>query len=388
MAQLVAERGENTYTIEVRDSSGTAHKVSPNRINYLRKAMFKEIPLLQNIAVGKADNTVDLLFEKGMPLPLKKLRTYTQIVEVSKGDPLSAILIPLVEGSNDRADRNIEIGRLRISSEEVKRDVPAGSEVEFTLSIDQSNILTAMAYVPILDQEFPLSIDLQRPEIDKNLIKTEAKTEISRFKSIEEKAEMVNDTKAKAALTKIKSENLVGEVENALDLIDKGGDAEDMLLNRLRGLRIGIDEVESALEWPVLVKNAENNKENAEKLINGSDYADNSDKEFLSRLCKEHAYALEAEDPDLIRRVISELDDLYYSVARKDPGFWVTLFENIHSSRSDMTDQGLANDLIGQGRRSIDNNDVEGLRSAVRQLFRLLPRSEAEKISGLRGTVI
>jgi hypothetical protein len=52
-----------------------------------------------------------------------------------------------------------------------------------------------------------------------------------------------------------------------------------------------------------------------------------------------------------------------------------------------MTDQGLVNDLFAQGHRSIDSGDVDGLRSSVRQLVRLLPREEAAKIPGFGGTV-
>jgi len=387
MTQLVAERGENEYTIEVQDGTGTVWQTTPKRMSYLRKAMFKEIPLSHSIAVAKADNTVDPLFEKGMPLPLKKMKTYTQTVAVRKDDPQSEINIPLVEGSNELADRNILQGRLIITSSEVKRDVPAGSSIDFTLTVDQSNRLTGIVYVDVLDQEFEKAIELERPKVDTNKIKADARAEIRRFHTIEEQVHEVGDEKAKAALQRIKTEKTLEEVENALTLIDKGGDAEDMLLNRLRGLRLGLDEVESVLAWPVLMKEAEKNKADAEKMVKDSKHADVDDKTRLSHLLKEYDHAIQIENPDLLRRVSSEFDDLYYTLAHKDPGYWVAVFENLRSSRNNMTDQGLANDLFAQGHRSIDSGDVDGLRSAVRQLGRLLPREEAAKIPGLGGTV-
>ncbi len=388
MTQLVADRGENTYTIEVSDASGTLQKAIPDKICYLRKAMFKEIPLSHNIAVAKADNSVDPLFEKGMPLPLKKMRQYTQTLPVTKADPNSAIRIPLVEGSNERADRNMIIGYLTIKSEEIRRNVPAGSEIEFTLSVDLSNRLTATAYVPILDQEFPWAIDLEKPQVDTNRIKREATAEITLFKSLEEKVNEMGDEKAKVALARIKEEKIVEEVENALALVDKGDDSGGMLLNRLRDLKLGIDEIESALEWPSLVKEAEKNKAEAEKIVTESKYADNADKDTFSKLCKELEHALEIHDTDLLRRASSELNDLLFDIDRKDPGHWVGLFEYLRTLTDKMMEKGLANDLINQGNRAIDNNDLDGLRSSVRQLIRLLPSEEAEKISGLGSTII
>jgi molecular chaperone DnaK len=356
-------------------------------MSYLRKIMFKEIPLSHSLAVAKADNTVDPLFEKGMPLPLKKMKPYIQTVAVKKDDPQSEINIPLVEGSNELADRNILIGRMIIPSGEVKRDIPGGSNIDFTLTVDQSNRLTGIVYVDILDQEFTKAIELIRPEVDKNKILADARAEIRRFHAIEEQVQEVKSEKAKAALQRIKTEKVVEEVESAMDLIDNGGDAEDMLLNRLRGLRLGLDEVQSVLAWPVLVKEAEKNKNDVEKLIKDSKHADVDDKTLLSHLLKEYDHALQEENTDLLRRVSSEFDDLYYTVARKDPGYWVAIFENLRSSRNNMTDQGLVNDLFAQGHRSIDSGDVDGLRSSVRQLVRLLPREEAAKIPGFGGTV-
>lgn len=383
ITQLAAERGENVYEIEVQDTTGTVQKANPGKISYLRKVMFKETPLTNSIAVEKADNTIDLLFEKGLPLPLKKMRTYQQSLHVYKDNPDTAIRIPLVDGSNIKADRNSRVGCLEITSDRIKRDVPVGSEVEFTLSIDEFNRMTAMAYVPILDQEFEETIDLVKREVDIDRVKHEAEAEISRFNFITDRVSEVGDETAAQALDQIREQKLVEHVKKAMDLVDSHGDGGS-LIHHIRNLRVGIDEVESALEWPIMVKDTQYNKEWAEKVIN-SKYADPEEKALFSRLCDEYDHAIEARDSDLLRRVNSEFDDLYWDIYRRNPGFWVAQFENLQNSRSKMEDPGLADELLNQGRRSMDNGDLDGLKSAVRQLYKLLPRVEAQTIQAAAG---
>ena len=63
-------------------------------------------------------------------------------------------------GNRALADRNVLIGTLEITSDKIKRDLPAGTEIEVTLHMDTSRILTVVAYVPLLDEEFPTKIEL------------------------------------------------------------------------------------------------------------------------------------------------------------------------------------------------------------------------------------
>ena len=48
------------------------------------------------------------------------------------------IRIPIVEGENELADRNRLIDTIEIKASNIRREVPTGSEIELTLSIDTS----------------------------------------------------------------------------------------------------------------------------------------------------------------------------------------------------------------------------------------------------------
>jgi len=54
-----------------------------------------------------------------------------------------------------------------------------------------------------------------------------------------------------------------------------------------------------------------------------------------------------------------------------------------------MRDKDQADTLINMGRKAINSNDVEGLKSAVRQLLALLPAAQQEAVrQGFGSTVI
>lgn len=382
-ATLSADRGENVYTITLYDNKGSVRKTSPDKMSYLRKAMFREIPLQQTISVARADNSVDIMFEKGMPLPLRKLASYRQTIAVSKSDNSGEVRITLVEGPNKRADRNTIIGDIVIKPSQINRDIPLHAEVELTLEIDESSNLTVVAEIPAIDQVFTEVLDPTKPKCDKERLRRDAQAVISRAESLVEQSSDINNEHADELLIKIDKQQLVNEVQKAMELLDTGSDAEQKLLHHVRNLRIELDKVEDLQKWPKYVREAEKNRDDAENIIDKSTYAETSDRSAFDAISKDHQNAMENEDVDLLRRVSLEFDDLYYEIARRNPAYWAKLFEDLGDYRSDMTDQGLANDLFAQGHRSISTGDVDGLRSAVRQLAKLIPRDVAESIPGI-----
>jgi len=84
----------------------------------------------------------------------KQRGTNRTVQTIRQGQTDELIKIPIIEGENDLADRNRHIDDLLIQAANIRRDLPAGSEVEVTLRIDESRIITATAYVPLLDEEF------------------------------------------------------------------------------------------------------------------------------------------------------------------------------------------------------------------------------------------
>ena len=84
----------------------------------------------------------------------------------------------------------------------------------------------------------------------------------------------------------------------------------------------------------------------------------------------------------MLRRKLDEIDRLSLQVLLEQPGFWVALFDDLKSRRSQMRDQNAAGQLITQGDRAMQSNNVTGLKEAVRQLIGLLPEGDRPSIPG------
>jgi molecular chaperone DnaK len=152
-------------------------------------------------------------------------------------------------------------------------------------------------------------------------------------------------------------------------------------------LRQAIDEVEDALDWPDLVRKAETEIRDTAEVVRKHGKSD--DRELAAALEREAREAIKSHEADLLRQKIGEITGLYLRIMRDQPGWWVGLLEHLEGRRSVMHDKDQADSLFNMARKAINSNDVDGLRSAVKQLLALLPAAQQQEISrGFGSTVI
>jgi hypothetical protein len=126
--------------------------------------------------------------EKGTPLPAHKRHILHTAFDAKRGQDGDPIRVPVVEGENQRrADRNRLIGTLSIAASRIRRDVPAGSEVEVTIDIDPSRLIRTKAYIPYLDEEFEAVLQFN-PEVNPvDKLKTDLAAEKKRLDEVRTK---------------------------------------------------------------------------------------------------------------------------------------------------------------------------------------------------------
>lgn len=155
--------------------------------------------------------------------------------------------IPIIEGQNRQADRNRPIGSIKIFGNQIKRDVPAGSEVEITIEIDKSRLVRAKAYIPVVDEEFEGVFPMEKPIPNPNQLKENAEKEKQRLCEIRKKVSSTGDLKATQLLQKVDEERMEHEVESTLAASNIDPDAANKCENRIFDLRVAIDDIEDAL---------------------------------------------------------------------------------------------------------------------------------------------
>jgi molecular chaperone DnaK len=326
--------------------------------------------------------------EKGTPLPARRRITLKTAVEAKRGEGGDLIRVPVVEGENlRRADRNMLIGTLTVNASKIKRDIPVGSEIDVFIEIDQSRLIRTKAYIPWIDEEFEDVFSDKKVKQSPDKLKEEVESEKKRLEGVRKKADTVTDGKARDTLQRIDGERMVHDVDAALGSVLDDPESADNCGKRLLDLRQAIDDAEDALEWPDLVREAEEEVRDTQEVVR--QYGKPGDREMVAALEQDIQEIIKSHDSDLLRRKVGEISSLRLRIMREQPGFWVGLLNHLEGMKGVMRDSDEAELLINGGRKAINSNDVDALRSIVQQLLALLPPAQQDAMrKGFDSTVI
>lgn len=377
-----ADRGvRNEYSIVLRDTQGRRLATEPNSFHYTIGAGVGAQPLINSLGISTAANDYDRLFNRGDELPLKKAAVYLTIRPVKKGMNSEAIVIPIVEGESQLGDRNRLVGAVKVEGTAISRDLPAGSEIELTIKVDESRIITAEAYVPILEQEFPTKIDLGRKSQAPEELTKEYETELKRLAGLEQRATAAGATTVRQRIDTLEASPMVTDVRHLVELPDDP-DAMIQLDKRLVELKGAIDGIADALELPSVRAEARNALEALTDVDRRWGSADHHQKVAALVAACEALLRKENAGPDLRKRT-NDAWGLYFAICDAQPAFWVEQLQWIEKGTDRIADKARASKLLDQGRAFISQNNVDGLRNVVKALWDLMPAAVVE--SAQRG---
>ena len=390
VATVYADRDRrNEFLIELMDANGNHCQTIPDRFPYTIGITISAQTLVNNIGIGLANGDALWFFEKGTTLPAKKRDTRLHTTEALRsGDSGTILRIPVVEGNNKRADRNMLIGWLEVTGQNVPRDVPAGSPIEVTIAVDESRIAKVLAYVPRLDEEFENILDPKYSKLDEHMVADHSEKAKIHLEKIREQAKLAGFARADDLLNRIEDEQLARQTDIPPTVIQQDKqDALDTCERRRLELDARLDEIEELISWPVLIAEAEAQIASGHDIVN--QYGDSQDVADFSRLTEETRKSIASKNTDSVQQKTRNLSQLVMQVLMKHPGWWLAQLEHLETEYKDnMRDQAEAERLFAQGRRAITNQDFENLKIAVRQLWGLLPDEITEQLRGYRSTVI
>jgi molecular chaperone DnaK len=222
-SKIVAEKNcRNEYLVELKDSKGNQYSTVPDRFIYTVGITVSAQTIVNNIVIAQSNNSVVQFFEKGISLPQSHRKTdFRTTTALKHGDPQTIVKIPIVEGQNERANRNHLIGFLKICGNEVTRDVPLGSEIEITLHMDESRIITMHIYIPILDKEFEKVFDSEYEIINENEVANTIKNTKKRLEEIQNQNQKIRSNDADRLLNQIEDEHIVDEINSMSDSVQQ-----------------------------------------------------------------------------------------------------------------------------------------------------------------------
>jgi molecular chaperone DnaK len=375
-----AEKGvQNIFTLELCSASGALLTVTPGQFTYTVGVVVEEQLIINDLGVATADNKVSVHFTKGQPLPAKSTKPYRSSREVRSGGSGEALCIPVIEGNRERADRNILVGMLQIEAKNLKRDLPLGSQIDVTLQMDSSRLLTVRAYVPMLDEEFPAKIELggeaRRP--DPAVLRNELTQETARLAALHNQRGLATGVIA-IKLDALAHSELCQQLERTL--FHSETTDFDALLRAQRDLmefKFQLDEIAAQFEWPAAVEDAEHWLSQLAELI--ARQGETADHPRAQALGEQTRALIAAKNAERLRRNVTELSGLYAEILYRHPTAWADQLEVLAQKVSLMRDQAKAGLLVKSGRRAFELGQLEDVKEAVFKLQDLLPGAAAEQ---------
>ena len=388
MTKIFAQKGcVNEFLIQLRDEKGRLCETTPDRFAYTIGATVSEQILQISMGVALANGEMWPLIKKGQPLPARKRDIFQSTTAVKKGESGTLLRVPVVQGENTRhADGNLLIGKIEVKGDVIRRDLPVGSDVEVTIEMDESEQVRARAYVPILDEEYQEVLDLYKILKDPKWLTATFKEAKERLEELGAKRQAMGDSKAEQFLQETQIDQITHDVEINLAAAEVDPDARQKCQQELLNLKNALDSIEDELEWPALVSEAEKFMESRRDIV--KEYGNQADQNRFSSLETEIKNAIYAHDADLLRLKLAELYNLMGPIIWELPEFLIPFLDYLADKSQHMTNRVLAERLISQGRRAIDENDLDGLKAAVRQLIDLLPPDEQDNARSYGSTIM
>ena len=382
-----------TFWIYARDGQGRLVETDTPEFKIRHGLVPSAPPLPHTLSVEiinpAGDAALDLVFSKGTPLPTSKTIKYRATHALLPNDPNSDLAIKLWEGEFlDDPDANEWVGNVLLSHDGVKRSVPEGSEIEVTIEVNASRLITVEAFVSHLNQHF--SGRLYVPQREEQDFSTLSRSIASETRVYRQKLEELE--RRLPADTPDSSRNELEDLRRKLDELDAkapapGGSAEKTdpddarriveVSKDVRG-RIGRLERNSASTGGRL-----NNSKRLTESVEAAtavveQFGSALDKQQLAMLRREIERATTKGDEKSIQRAIEEIEGLRWRVLFKHDWFWKEVFDSLCQPNAPYVDLAESQRLIKAGKDAVSSGNGNGLKEVVRALWKLQPKDSAD----------
>jgi len=376
----------NLYWIYLFGPNGDQIKVSPESISITHGLTVGSAQLSHSVGfallsgVDGQNEEMDFIFNKGDRLPLEKKRTYHTTQRLKKGDENNSLWIKLLEGESKKPDNNIYIADTGINGKELPHDIPEGTEIDITVKIDESNVLTADWHIPIIDK----SGDFRATIMDQSLETDDLRKALDQQR---QKAASIEGSCSNNEKDTI--DEKISDITKSLENADTDEDAKRKANMGIRDLGQVIEELEKSKELPQLKSEFTEKVSNTRDMIVEIGLEENrkNDLSRLEELEKEGKDAIEKKDKFILSNTIERIIELAASVLFSNPQTWVYRFEELKGGSYKFSDTEEAKYYFEKGEKAIEVGDVDGLKGAVMGLTGLLSAEEAEmvtsKVSGI-----
>ena len=158
-------RQNTSFNVSGELADGRTVALDPPQFSITHGTTLGEPPLSRSVGVALADNRVQIYFNRGSPLPIRRTFVLRTVETVNPDSAGHALKVPIVQGEFTLAHLCRLVGTLEIPASALTAALPAGADVEVMLELDRGGQLRARARIASIDQVFDQVALLVTPQV-------------------------------------------------------------------------------------------------------------------------------------------------------------------------------------------------------------------------------
>lgn len=380
---FLLEGKPNTFNIKAYDQHGNTVEIFPSEFTIIQGVKVGAAPLPYNIGIAVYNDVKKRgVFlpakglEKNKPLPAVGIvpdRKTTQALRPGVSTDILSIPVYQVSGleaEGKTAALNTQISNVVVTGDDVEQFIPENSDVEITLHVDSSEMMTMEVYFPSVDFTVKKELDLSKRESSEDAILWVNKELGPAQRSIET-----------LSFSGISVENLNKELDSIKELASSGSDPMRAQSN-LKELLRKIEELDDETEWQRVEKELREEFDRLEKAQN--ELGNDKSAQLVNEIRSQVDNVIRVQDAKLGREVLDQISSLFVRLTLVYQ--CMGLIRDCHSRFDTINwkDSSRARQLINKGLEEMNNQPTANkLRPIVCSLIELMPNDEAINAGGL-----
>lgn len=379
---FLLEDKPNTFKVKAYNQLGNAVEVFPSEFTIIQGVKVGAAPLPYHIGIAVYND----IKKRGVFLPVKGLEKNKPLPAVGvvpdrkttqalrPGVSTDVLSIPVYQGALEAEGKtaalNPQISNVVVTGDDVEQLIPENSNVEITLHVNSSEMMTMEVYFPSVDFTVKKELDLSRRESQEDAISWVNKELGPAQRSLE-------------AL--LSSGISVGELNKELDavkeLASSGNDPMGAQSNLKKVLR-KIEELDDGTEWQRVERELREEFDRLEEAQN--DLGNDKSAQLVNQIRGQVDNVIRVKDAKLGREILDQISSLFVHLTLVYQ--CMGLIRDCHNRFGTIRwkDSTRARQLVNRGLEEINNQpSVDKLHPIACGLIELMPNEEAANAGGL-----
>ena len=385
----------NGFSVSITDDKGTSYPSEPDSFSIIQgfKVAGATLPFdlcidAYHISAGKQQLVSLKGLTKNQPLPAKGVGVFLTQKDIRPGNKDDKIKIPVYYGeAGTNWNNNEPRGEIIITGEQLPGMLPKGSEVELSVQIDESEMISVSAIFPYLDDEM----------VD-DVIKFDKRPTLS-LDSLQSRLNIANNTLEQMEedypdIDLIKVGVIRAELNDISSLMEDGGsdaDTRNQVFGMLCKCQKEIDTIQDISEWPRVVGELNDALEGLK--TNSEQFGNEKTSQIVDQLANQVKTVIQSNDQQMAVQLTEQIRSISFAIV--DQGAGVALEISMIKGFDDnfemheWKDRNQARSLINEAKTIINSNrpTKDNLRPIVGKLYGLLPNVQ-EGIGGIDEDIL